>query len=420
MRLFTLQYEGKSTLMKVYLVGGAVRDALLGLPVREKDWVVVGSTPEKLIARGFKQVGRDFPVFLHPKTKEEYALARTEKKIAYGYYGFNCSFDPNVTLEEDLIRRDLTINAMALDEKGDLIDPYQGQQDLKKRILRHVSPAFIEDPVRILRVARFAARFHHLGFRLANETRALMYSMVKQGELEHLTAERVWLEWQKSLVEKNPEQFINILRACDALRVVFPELNRLFGVPNPCKHHPEIDSGVHTLMVLEAAVALSDDPIIRFAALVHDLGKGLTPMSVWPKHHGHEEGGVPAIESLCERLRIPRDYKNLAVVVSRVHLLVHRILELKAGTLISTLEKMDAFRRPERFEQVLLVCQADASGRGKAVEYRQADLWRKLFSQVAACDVHSFVQQGYNGSEIKEKLHQARVALAQSVKDTWE
>jgi tRNA nucleotidyltransferase (CCA-adding enzyme) len=406
--------------MKVYLVGGAVRDRLLGLSVHERDWVVVGGTPEDLTLKGFKQVGRDFPVFLHPKTKEEYALARTEKKSSPGYHGFICSFDPKVTLEEDLARRDLTINAMAMDDQGTVIDPYQGQIDLSNKILRHVSPAFVEDPVRILRIARFAARFHHLGFRLANETRCLMYSMVRQGELEHLTAERVWLEWQKSLFEKNPEQFIEVLRSCDALRVVLPELNRLFGVPNPCKHHPEIDSGVHTLMVLEAAVPLSRDPVIRFAALVHDLGKGVTPMGLWPKHHGHEEGGVPVIENLCERLRIPSEYKHLAVLVSRVHLLVHRILELRATTIVSTLEKMDAFRRPERFEQVLMVCQADASGRGKSVDYTQANLWRQVFAAVSKVDVQAIMQQGYSGQAIKHKLHEERVAIAQSIKDAWE
>lgn len=414
-----LQYEGKSSLMKVYLVGGAVRDQLLGIPVHEQDWVVVGATPEQLLKNKFRQVGRDFPVFLHPDTNEEYALARTERKSAPGYYGFECDFSESVTLEEDLGRRDLTINAIARDESGTLIDPYNGQQDLQKKILRHVSPAFIEDPVRVLRVARFAARFHHLGFTLANETRSLMYSMVKRGELTHLVPERVWQEWQRSLEEKNPEQFLLTLRSCDALRVILPELNILFGVPNPYQYHPEIDSGIHTIMVLEAAVALSDDPIIRFAATVHDLGKALTPMSIWPKHHGHEGRGVSVIESLCARLRIPNEYRTLATLVSRTHLNIHRISELRATTIVKLLDQSDAFRRPQLFYNLLVACQADIEGRGRTVDYPQARLWSYILAECAKVSPQKVIALGYEGKAIKEALHVHRVACVELILNSW-
>jgi tRNA nucleotidyltransferase (CCA-adding enzyme) len=405
--------------MKVYLVGGAVRDQLLGIPLKERDWVVVGAKPEHLLSQNYRQVGRDFPVFLHPKTNEEYALARTERKSSPGYYGFECNYSDSVTLEEDLARRDLTINAMATDENNNLIDPYQGQSDLKNKILRHVSPAFIEDPVRVLRVARFAARFHHLGFSLANETRQLMYAMVKNGELDHLVSERVWQEWQKSLQEKNPEQFILTLRSCDALRVILPELHVLFGVPNPYKHHPEIDSGVHSLMVLEGAAKLTSEPVTRFAALVHDLGKALSPMTSWPKHHGHEEKGVPVIESLCTRLRIPNDYRTLAVRVSRFHLIIHRILELRASTIVSSLESLDAFRRPELFSDLLIACQADSEGRGKTVIYTQTSLWRTVLAECVKVDVKTIVKEGYIGNAIKHELHQRRIACVELIKSSW-
>ncbi len=405
--------------MKVYLVGGAVRDKLLGIPIQERDWVVVGAQSEDLLRKNYRQVGRDFPVFLHPETKEEYALARTERKSSPGYYGFECNFSDSVTLEEDLARRDLTINAMALDEQKRLIDPYHGRRDLENKILRHVSPAFIEDPVRVLRVARFAARFYYLGFRLANETRALMYAMVRNGELEHLVAERVWQEWHKSLSEKNPEQFIQILRSCDALRVILPELNNLFGVPNPYKHHPEIDSGVHSLMVLEAAVQLTEEPVTRFAALVHDLGKALSPMTSWPKHHGHEEHGVPVIEALCSRLRIPTDYRTLAIMVSRFHLMIHRISELRAATIVSILDGLDAFRRPQLFAKVLIACQADSAGRGKVVVYHQASMWRTVLAECAKVEVKTVLADGYKGNAIKHELHQRRVVCVESIINAW-
>ncbi|KTD17574.1 multifunctional CCA addition/repair protein [Legionella jordanis] len=400
--------------MKIYLVGGAVRDKLLGYPVQERDWVVVGATAEELQALGYQQVGRDFPVFLHPKTKEEYALARTERKSGSGYYGFQCDFRPNVSLKEDLLRRDLTINAMAMDEEGKIIDPYQGQKDLKEKILRHVSPAFMEDPVRVLRLARFAARYYHLGFKVADETRALMYAMVKRGELAHLIAERVWQEWYRSLQERNPEIFITTLRSCGALKIVFPEIDALFGVPNPAKHHAEIDSGVHSLMVLKVAARLSEDPIVRFAALVHDLGKAATPVSEWPSQIQHEMRGIPIIKALCERLRIPADYRKFAEMASRFHLNIHRLFELKASTKIKILEKADAFRRPNLFEKLLVVCEADAKGRGfKEKDYKQAEAWRRLLTECLKISVQEIIAQGYKGEAIKQVLHQQRVYCAE-------
>jgi tRNA nucleotidyltransferase (CCA-adding enzyme) len=405
--------------MKIYLVGGAVRDQLLGIPIKERDWVVVGARPEDLLKKKYRQVGRDFPVFLHPETSEEYALARTERKSAPGYYGFDCNYSDSVTLEEDLARRDLTINAMALDDHFQVVDPFGGQQDLHHKILRHVSPAFIEDPVRVLRVARFAARFYHLGFTLANETRKLMYEMVRKGELNHLVPERVWQEWQKSLVERSPEQFILTLRSCDALRVILPEFHALFGVPNPYQHHPEIDSGVHSLMVLQEAVKLTSDPITRFAALAHDLGKASSPMTTWPKHHEHEERGVPIIESLCGRLRIPNEYRTLAVMVSRFHLIIHRITELRASTIVCTLERLDSFRRPYLFSALLQACHADSAGRGKAVLYHQAQKWITILEECAKVDVKIVIAEGFNGHAIKNELHQRRVRQVELIINSW-
>jgi len=349
--------------MQVYLVGGAVRDGLLGLPVRERDWVVVGSTREELLRLGYREVGNDFPVFLHPETHEEYALARLERKTAPGYRGFDVQFGPEVTLKEDLARRDLTINAIAQAADGTLIDPYCGRQDLDARVLRHVSAAFVEDPVRILRVARFAARFAPLGFRVAPETLELMRAIVARHELDALVPERVWQETEKALREPRPGEFFSVLRNCGALAWIFPEIDALFGVPQPPQWHPEIDTGVHTLMVLEQAVVLGADPEVRFAALVHDLGKGTTPPAEWPKHHGHEERSVALIEALAARLRVPANYRDLAVVVARYHGIVHRALELRPGTILELLEGSDAFRRPARFAQALLACEADARGR---------------------------------------------------------
>jgi tRNA nucleotidyltransferase (CCA-adding enzyme) len=401
--------------MKIYLVGGAVRDELLGLPIRERDWVVVGAMPDDLLQQNFKQVGRDFPVFLHPGSKEEYALARTERKSAPGYYGFDCNYSASVTLEEDLARRDLTINAMAMDDQGKLIDPYGGKQDLEQKILRHVSPAFVEDPVRVLRLARFAARFHSLGFTLADETRQLIYSMVQSGELTNLIPERVWQEWQRSLEEKNPEQFILVLRACGALDLILPEIQALFGVPNPYKYHKEVDSGIHSIEVLQKAVLLSDSPVIRFAALVHDLGKGQSPMAHWPHHHGHEEAGAVIIEKLCDRLRIPTEYRNLAVLDARHHLTIHRFKELNPKTIVSLFEKTDAFRRPQLFTNLLLACEADASSRDGS----NSKKWQQLLAACATIDMQAILSKGLSGKQIKEALHNQRIDCVRSILTTW-
>ncbi|MEX2525241.1 MAG: multifunctional CCA addition/repair protein, partial [Gammaproteobacteria bacterium] len=346
--------------MKVYKVGGAVRDKLLGLPVKDRDWVVVGATPEEMTALGYRPVGRDFPVFLHPDSHEEYALARTERKTAPGYKGFSFNASPEVTLEEDLRRRDITINAMAEDENGVIIDPYNGRADLETGILRHVSEAFVEDPLRVLRVARFAARF---GFRISDETLALMREISDSGELEALTPERVWTEMERALGEDRAPVFFQVLKDCGALVVLFPEIDRLFGVPQPERHHPEIDTGIHTLMVLEQACLMTADTRVRFAALVHDLGKGTTPKDRLPSHPSHEERGVKLIEKLCQRYRIPNRYRELAVIVSRYHLDCHRITEMRADTILKKLEGMDAFRRPDRFDDFLIACEADARGR---------------------------------------------------------
>ncbi|MGL4748678.1 MAG: multifunctional CCA addition/repair protein, partial [Shewanella sp.] len=327
--------------MKIYLVGGAVRDSLLNLPIKDKDYMVVGATPEQMQQLGYRQVGKDFPVFLHPKTQQEYALARTERKVGLGYGGFSCYASPDVTLEQDLLRRDLTINAIAKDEEGNLYDPYQGIADIKARQLRHVSAAFAEDPLRVLRVARFAARFHDLGFEIANETLALMQHMSKTEELTALTPERVWQEVDKSLGGPNPEVFFQVLRQCGALKILFPEIDALFGVPQPEKWHPEIDTGLHTLMVLAQAALLTQEKVVRFAALVHDLGKAVSPKEDLPKHHGHGQKGLPLIKALCERLRVPNEYRDLALLVSDQHQNVHQAFELRAETIIKIFDKAD-------------------------------------------------------------------------------
>lgn len=404
--------------MKVYLVGGAVRDQLLGLPVKERDWVVVGATPEQMVNLGYQQVGRDFPVFLHPQTGEEYALARQERKNARGYHGFSCHYQPDVTLEDDLARRDLTINAMAQDENGQLIDPNRGLADLRAKIMRHVSPAFIEDPVRVLRVARFMARYHHLGFTLAAETQNLMYTMVKNGELNYLVPERVWQEWQRSLGERNPQQFVLTLRACGALQVILPEIDALFGVPNPKSQHPEVDSGVHSLLTLQQAAQQTKQSVVRFAALVHDLGKAKTPVIEWPAHHGHEHSGIEVIEQLCKRLRIPAHYRQLAHIVCRYHLDIHRLLELRANTIVKLFEKTDAFRRPERFEHMLLACEADKKGKiGHNIHYPQAYMWRLLLKQCLNIKAAEVMNEGFKGAAIKQALHERRVRQVQAWRD---
>jgi tRNA nucleotidyltransferase (CCA-adding enzyme) len=397
--------------MQVYLVGGAVRDALLGLKVKEHDWVVVGSTREELLRLKFREVGRDFPVFLHPDSHEEYALARLERKTGPGYRGFAVEFGPDVTLEEDLVRRDLTVNAIAKAEDGSLVDPYGGRQDLEARLLRHVSAAFVEDPVRVLRVARFAARFAPLGFTVAPETMALMRAMVERGEVQALVAERVWQETEKALRETAASEFFRVLRECGALKVIYPEVDALFGVPQPAQWHPEIDTGIHTLMVLDQAVRLSEEPRLRFAALVHDLGKGMTPPAQWPSHRGHEERSVALIDALCERLRVPSDYRDLSVIVARYHGNVHRAFELRPKTILEIFERADAFRRPERFSHALLACEADSRGRLglEDVEYPQ-----RTYLQ-AARDAAALIKPSAedialkDGVKIAARLHDARL-----------
>jgi len=404
--------------MKTYLVGGAVRDELLDYPHKEKDWVVVGATPEDMLAAGFQQVGKDFPVFLHPETKEEYALARTERKTSPGYKGFDVHATPDVTLEQDLLRRDLTINAIAKDEAGEIIDPFNGLQDIHDRILRHVSPAFAEDPVRILRVARFAARYLHLGFIVADETMQLMKQMVEDGEVDALVPERVWQEMEKALGERSPSRFIEVLRDCGALERILPELDRLFGVPQPEEHHPEIDTGIHTLMVLHQACRLSDDTEVRFAALMHDLGKGVTPESEWPHHIEHEARGADIVLDVCKRLRIPNEYRDLAERTARFHLHYHRALELKPSTVVNTLEQLDAFRKPQRFEKFLLASEADARGRPGHEDstFPQGAYFRTAFEQAQKVDIRSLVEQGYSNKELADRIREERARLVSAIK----
>lgn len=406
--------------MKIYLVGGAVRDLLLHYPVKERDWVVVNADAQQMLDLGYQQVGKDFPVFLHPKTKEEYALARTERKTAAGYTGFEVHATSDVSLEEDLLRRDLTINAIAQDEQDNIIDPYHGQNDIKDKLLRHVSPAFSEDPVRVLRVARFAARYAHLGFSVAPDTMQLMTSMVNNGEVDALVAERIWQEMYKALNERNPEVFLTTLRECGALKKILPELDCLFGIPQPEQHHPEIDTGIHSLMVLQQAVILSQDASVRFAALMHDLGKGVTPKSAWPSHHGHEEEGVRIIQSACQRLRIPNDFRDLAVMTSRYHLHVHRAFELKTTTLLKTLEKLDAIRKSDRFMNFLLACEADAKGRTgyEHSEYPQADYFRRARELTANIDITPLKDQQLQGKQMAEAIRQLRLQALQNLKNT--
>jgi tRNA nucleotidyltransferase (CCA-adding enzyme) len=405
-------------IMRVYLVGGAVRDRLLGLPVRERDWVVVGAAPEQLVQLGYTPVGREFPVFLHPTTHEEYALARQERKVGPGYRGFTTQFAPTVTLEEDLRRRDLTINAMAEDENGSLIDPYGGQADLQARRLRHVSEAFVEDPVRILRVARFAARFAALGFRVADETLSLMRRISDSGEARTLVPERVWQETERALAEAQPEVFFETLRACGALAVIFPELEALFGVPQPPRWHPEIDTGVHVMLALKYAAGRSASGAVRFAVLTHDLGKAQTPKSDWPSHHGHEEFGVPLINELCDRLKVPNSHRELAVLTARYHTLVHRALELRPATVLTLLESCDAFRRAERFGELLLACEADARGRTgrENAPYPQVAYLKQALATAAGVALSESERRGMEGAEIGEEVRRRRLAAIVTVK----
>ncbi len=397
--------------MHIYQVGGSVRDALLGLPVCDRDWVVVGATPERMLELGYRQVGKDFPVFLHPETREEYALARTERKTGPGYKGFAVHAAPDVSLEDDLRRRDLTINAMARAADGTLIDPYGGSADLHARRLRHVSPAFSEDPVRILRVARFAARFAPLGFEIAEDTLALMHAMVEAGEVDALVPERVWTELVRALAEQRPAHFFEALRACGALARLLPELDQLFGVPQPRQHHPEIDTGIHTLQVLNRAAELSADTRVRFAALLHDLGKGTTPPAEWPRHIAHEARGVRLIEDLCARLRVPNDHRELAVLAAKYHGVCHRAAELRPATVLDTLQSLDALRRPERFELFLLACEADATGRPgfEQAPYPQAALLRRLRLAAAAVDAAALATSGLSGEALVQAIRRERI-----------
>jgi tRNA nucleotidyltransferase (CCA-adding enzyme) len=396
--------------MKAYRVGGAVRDRLLGRPVQDVDWVVVGATPEQMTALGYRPVGNDFPVFLHPVTGEEYALARTERKSGRGYKGFTIYSAPDVTLEDDLRRRDLTINAMAEDEHGALVDPFGGRADLERQVLRHVSPAFAEDPLRVLRVARFAAR---LAFAVAPETLQLMSVMATGGELADLVPERVWAETERALAEPYPARYFATLRRCGALQRVFPELDALFGVPQPERHHPEIDTGAHTLMVLEQAAALSPDPATRFAALMHDTGKALTPRSEWPRHGGHEERGVEIVGSFCDRWRVPNRFRELAVIVARHHLDCHRIGEMRADTILRKLESTDAFRRPGRFGEFLLACEADARGRTgyETRPYPQRELWLRVFEAARAADFSDLDLPSLDGAAAKAAIRRRRADM---------
>lgn len=403
---------------QVFLVGGAVRDALLGLPVRERDYVVVGATPEQLLAHGFRQVGRDFPVFLHPDTHAEYALARTERKTAPGYRGFTVHAAPTVTLAEDLARRDLTINALAQAPDGQIIDPHGGLADLERRVLRHVSPAFAEDPVRILRVARFAARFAPLGFTVAAETVDLMRQMVAAGEVNHLVPERVWQELTRALAEPQPSVFFQQLRDCGALAQLLPELDRLWGVPQPAKWHPEIDTGVHAMMVIDMAARLTTDVDTRFAALCHDFGKGTTPVDILPSHRGHEERSVTLTNAVCSRLRVPQRWRQLAQLTARHHGQIHRVAELTAPTQLKVLEQTDAARRPQRFAQLLTACEADFRGRlGYAErEYVQAATWQRLLAAVQTVDAGALAAQyPESPTALMAALRQARLTAIQSV-----
>lgn len=407
--------------MKIYLVGGAVRDALLHRPVHEQDWVVVGARPEDLTSQGYRAVGKDFPVFLHPETQEEYALARTERKSGSGHTGFICDFSPDITLEDDLVRRDLTVNAMARDSDGTIIDPYGGQQDLAARLLRHVSPAFREDPLRVFRVARFAARYAPLGFRIADDTLQLMQDMCASGELDSLTPERVWKETERALGEDAPAVYVQVLRDCGALDRWFPEIDRLFGVPQRADYHPEVDSGVHTLMSLRVATRLSAEARVRFAALVHDLGKADTPASEWPRHIGHEERGVTRVRELSQRLRVPKDFQALGELASRFHLDIHRAVELRPGTVLRKLVQMDALRRPERFAELLLVCEADARGRlGLEDRHYDAPLyWQGTLAAVKSVSPAALQQQGLEGEAFIAALEQAREHALHAWREQW-
>ena len=397
--------------MQIYLVGGAVRDSLINYPSSENDWVVVGATPEQMTDLGYKPVGQDFPVFIHPKTGEEYALARTERKSGHGYKGFEFYTSTEVSLEEDLIRRDLTINAMAQDDEGHIIDPFDGQKDLAHKLLRHVSEAFTEDPLRVLRVARFAARYAHLGFTVAPETMELMKSIVAKGEMKFLVAERVWKETSRALTEQSPQMFFEVLKACNALEVLLPEVDALFGVPQRADYHPEIDTGIHTLMALKAATKLTDCEAIRFAVLVHDVGKAITPEDVLPSHSGHEKRGLPLVKAICDRLTVPNKHRQLAMSVTEFHLHCHRALELKPATLLKLFQSIGAIRSPDKLIDFLTCCEADIKGRAgfEDAAYPSKDYLLAALEAVSQVDISDLVDQGVSGAEIGKQLNQRQI-----------
>lgn len=401
--------------IKIYLVGGAVRDQLLNLVVKNRDWVVVGATPDDLLSQGYQQVGKDFPVFLHPQTKEEYALARTERKAGSGYTGFICDFSPTISLEQDLSRRDLTINALAQDLDGKIYDFYGGLTDLKQRLLRHVSPP-LQNPLRVLRVARFAARYHTLGFTIASETCELMQQLSQSGELSNLTAERVWLETEKALLEPHPEVYFQTLQEVGALQVLFPELAALQGVPNPAKYHPEIDTFVHTMLVLQQAVLLtentdSDKSAVRFAAICHDLGKALTPKEILPHHYGHEKAGVMPTRRLCQRFKLPHAIQDFAELCCEYHSHIHKAFELRAETILKLFNRLDVWRKPERFKALLLVCIADTRGRTgfEQVDYPQREFLWQLYQSALQVNVQDIIQQGFQQQAIRDELNRRRI-----------
>ena len=404
--------------MKIYRVGGYVRDRLLNVEPKDIDWVVTGATVEQMLAKGYKAIGKDFPVFLHPDSKQEYALARSERKTAPGYHGFEFNTDPDITIEQDLLRRDLTINAMAEDENGELIDPYGGQQDIEARLLRHVSSAFCEDPVRVLRVARFAARFHSYGFRLADETVALIQQMGESGELASLVAERVWSEMSRALDEANPEVFFQTLRECSVLDILFPEIDALFGVPQTAQFHPEVDTGVHVMMALQKSAELEFDNETRFAVLMHDLGKATTPGDILPGHHGHESRGVDLVKVFCSRWRIPKAHTELALLATEFHTHVHRAFELKATTLLNFFGSVDVFRKPERFKKLLNACLADTRGRlgFENIDYPQATFLARLANLLANADLSEIKQRGLQGKALGEAIRDYRLQLVKAEK----
>lgn len=403
--------------MQVYRVGGAIRDQILGLPVKDTDWVVTGNTPEAMVEAGYMPIGKDFPVFLHPDSKEEYALARTERKVARGYAGFNFNTDPAITIEQDLARRDLTINAIAEDNNGNLIDPFNGLQDIKNRVLRHVSEAFIEDPVRVLRVARFAARYAHFGFSIATETQELIRQMAESGELDALVPERVWTEMNKALSENDPQVFFTSLRECSVLDNLFPEIDNLFGVPQTAKYHPEIDTGIHLMMCLKKSAELDHDNDVRFAVLTHDLGKANTPEDILPSHHGHEQRGVTLTRHFCQKWRVPKAATELALITCEYHTHIHRAYELKPSTLLNLFIKTDVFRRPERFHKMTQACLADARGRinFEDTPYPQANYAYRLSKQLNELDLSPVLKSNKKGKELGDEIYNFRLSYLKTI-----